>query len=72
MENLPKGAATLLVKELLILCERVATSLVKRYSKFTQGCGHPSGKGNVNFMGESGCLSCGEVWQIYPRLWLPL
>jgi hypothetical protein len=47
---LPKGAATLLVKELLILCERAAASLVKRYSNFMQGCGRSSGKRNVNFM----------------------
>jgi hypothetical protein len=47
---LPKGAATLLVKEMLILCERAAASLVKRYGNVTQGCSRPSGKGNVNFM----------------------
>jgi hypothetical protein len=45
-----KDAAALLVKEMLILCERVAASLVKRYGNVTQGCGRPSGKGNVNFM----------------------
>jgi hypothetical protein len=47
---LPKGAAALLVKEMLILCEQAAASLVKRYDNVTQWCGCPSGKGNVNFM----------------------
>jgi hypothetical protein len=47
---LPKGVAALLVKEMLILCERAATSLVKRYGNFMQGCGCSSGKRNVNFM----------------------
>jgi hypothetical protein len=32
-----KGAAALLVKEMLILCVQVAASLVKRYSNATQG-----------------------------------
>jgi hypothetical protein len=39
---LPKGVAALLVKEMLILCERAAASLVKRYANFTQGCSCPS------------------------------
>jgi hypothetical protein len=47
---LPKGAAALLVKKMLILCEKAAASLVKRYGNFTQGCGYSSGKRNVNFM----------------------
>jgi hypothetical protein len=47
---LPKNAVALLVKKILILCERVATSFVKRYGNFTQGCGCSSGKRNVNFM----------------------
>jgi hypothetical protein len=34
---LPKGAAALLVKKMLILCERAAASPVKRYSNVTQG-----------------------------------
>jgi hypothetical protein len=45
-----KGAAALLVKEMLILCERAAASLLKRYGNFTQGCGCSSGKRNVNSM----------------------
>jgi hypothetical protein len=39
---LPNGAVALLVNEMLILCERAAASLVKRYANFTQGCGRPS------------------------------
>jgi hypothetical protein len=45
-----KDVAALLVKKMLILCERAAASLVKRYGNVTQGCSHSSGKGNVNFM----------------------
>jgi hypothetical protein len=48
MATLLKGAAALLVKKMLILCERAAASLVKRYGNVTQGCNCPSGKGNVN------------------------
>jgi hypothetical protein len=47
---LPKGVATSLLKGILILFERAATSLVKSYGYFTQGCGCPSGKENNNFM----------------------
>jgi hypothetical protein len=47
---LPKDVATLLVKKMLILCERTAASLVKRYKNVTQGCSRSSGKRNVNFM----------------------
>jgi hypothetical protein len=39
-----QGAAALLVKEMLILFEQVAASLVKRYGNVTQWCGCPSGK----------------------------
>jgi hypothetical protein len=45
-----KGVAALLVKKMLLLYERVAAFLVKRYSNVTQGCDCSSGKGNVNFM----------------------
>jgi hypothetical protein len=38
---LPKGAAAILVKEMLILCERVATSLVKRYANLPKGAAAP-------------------------------
>jgi hypothetical protein len=48
MAILPKGVAALLVKRIIILCERAAASLVKRYGYFTQGCGCPSCKGNFN------------------------
>jgi hypothetical protein len=41
MAILPKGAATFLVKEMLILCERAAISLVKRYTNFTRGAAAP-------------------------------
>jgi hypothetical protein len=47
---LPKGVAASLLKGILILFERAAASLVKSYGYFTQGCSHPSGKGNDNFM----------------------
>jgi hypothetical protein len=47
---LPKGVAALLVKEMLILCEAMATFLLKRDSNFMQGCGHLSSKRNVHFM----------------------
>jgi hypothetical protein len=47
---LPKGAAAFLVKKMLLLYKRAAVFLVKRYSNVTQGCGHSSGKENVNFM----------------------
>jgi hypothetical protein len=36
---LPKGVAASLLKGILILFERAATSLVKSYGYFTQGCG---------------------------------
>jgi hypothetical protein len=47
---LPKGAATSLLKGILILFERAINPLVKSLGYFTQGCGHPSGKGNDNSM----------------------
>jgi hypothetical protein len=47
---LPKGAAALLVKEMLISCDQAAASLVKRYANFTQGCGRPSWKDYLNFI----------------------
>jgi hypothetical protein len=50
MAILPKDAAALLIKDILILCERVAAFFLMRYSYFAQACGHPSGKKDFNFM----------------------
>jgi hypothetical protein len=44
------GAAAPHFKNIFILFEKAAASLVKRYSNFMQDCGCSSGKENVNFM----------------------
>jgi hypothetical protein len=45
-----KGAATSLLKDISISSERVADPLVKRYSYFSQGCGHSSCEGYFDFI----------------------